>query len=236
MNPAAIIQQAAADGVKLTLSSGGTVKATGDQTAVNRWLPIIRERKEEIAAALALALSELVPNVPAVPSEKNMIEQEAELRRLVHEVAQYHDFSAEDEREALEKALADFDDALICFRALRRSDMNNDETTEAALRLLELATVDGMFSGLRLFEKGRAAEGVAVGAGFHVELLALSDDPAMVEVLVGLFRAYLLQIRAGGEPMRKLLEDAQMQQMVARLWRAVERAQADDEPPGEVIQ
>jgi hypothetical protein len=43
MTPAAIINEAMADGVSLTISPAGTIKATGDGAAVNRWLPAIRE-------------------------------------------------------------------------------------------------------------------------------------------------------------------------------------------------
>jgi hypothetical protein len=53
MTPAAIIREAAADGVSLALSSAGTIKAVGDQAAVNRWLPILREHKPGVMAALA---------------------------------------------------------------------------------------------------------------------------------------------------------------------------------------
>ncbi len=52
MNPAAIIKEATADGVNFSLSLAGTIKATGEQTAVNRWLPIIRDNKPAIVAAL----------------------------------------------------------------------------------------------------------------------------------------------------------------------------------------
>ncbi len=52
MNPAAIIKEATADGVNFSLSPTGTIKATGEQTAVNRWLPIIRDNKPGILAAL----------------------------------------------------------------------------------------------------------------------------------------------------------------------------------------
>ena len=55
MNPSAIIQQAAADGVSLILSPAGTIKATGDGAAVNRWLPVIREHKPGILAELRAA-------------------------------------------------------------------------------------------------------------------------------------------------------------------------------------
>ena len=52
MTPATIIGEAQADGVGLTLSSAGTIKATGDGAAVNRWLPAIREHKAGIVEAL----------------------------------------------------------------------------------------------------------------------------------------------------------------------------------------
>ncbi|GHU18693.1 hypothetical protein FACS189475_04590 [Betaproteobacteria bacterium] len=52
MTPSTLIQNAQTDGVKLFLLPSGSVKATGDQEAVNRWLPIIRERKQEIIVAL----------------------------------------------------------------------------------------------------------------------------------------------------------------------------------------
>jgi hypothetical protein len=51
--PAAIIREAAAEGESLALSSAGTIKATGDQAAVNRWLPLLREHKTAILTALA---------------------------------------------------------------------------------------------------------------------------------------------------------------------------------------
>ena len=52
MTPAAIIKGAITDGVRLALSPAGTIKATGDQKAVSRWLPVIREHKPGIVAAL----------------------------------------------------------------------------------------------------------------------------------------------------------------------------------------
>ena len=52
MTPPAIIKGALADGVKLTLSPVRTIKAIGEGKAVNRWLPLIREHKTGIIAAL----------------------------------------------------------------------------------------------------------------------------------------------------------------------------------------
>lgn len=53
MTPAAIIQQASADGVNIDLSRSGTIKATGDQSAVDRWIPLIRDNKPDIVALLS---------------------------------------------------------------------------------------------------------------------------------------------------------------------------------------
>ena len=52
MTPATIIREAQSDGVSLTLSPAGTIKATGDGAAVNRWLAVIREHKAEIIRVL----------------------------------------------------------------------------------------------------------------------------------------------------------------------------------------
>ncbi|MCX7165701.1 MAG: hypothetical protein NTV11_05445 [Rhodocyclales bacterium] len=52
MTPAAILKEAMADGVSLTISPAGTIKATGDGAAVSRWLPAIREHKAGIVEAL----------------------------------------------------------------------------------------------------------------------------------------------------------------------------------------
>ena len=41
MKPAAIIQEAAADGVILVRTSSGSLRATGEQAAVTRWLPVL---------------------------------------------------------------------------------------------------------------------------------------------------------------------------------------------------
>jgi len=52
MTPATIIREVQADGVKLALSPAGTIKVAGDGAAVNRWLAMIREHKEEIIGVL----------------------------------------------------------------------------------------------------------------------------------------------------------------------------------------
>ena len=55
MTPATLIREVQADGVRLALSPAGTIKATGDGAAVNRWRDVIREHKAEIVDALRQA-------------------------------------------------------------------------------------------------------------------------------------------------------------------------------------
>ena|ERR1035437_9822241 len=52
MRPETVIRQAAAEGVKLALSPPDNIKVVGDERAVDRWLPVIREQKPEIIAVL----------------------------------------------------------------------------------------------------------------------------------------------------------------------------------------
>lgn len=55
MRAAALIQQAAADGVALALTASGTVKVSGDPAAVARWCDAIRDSKPGIVATLQSA-------------------------------------------------------------------------------------------------------------------------------------------------------------------------------------
>jgi hypothetical protein len=65
MTPDTIIRQATAEGVTLALSTTGTLKATGEQDAVNRWLPIIKEQKAGVVKTL-LEQSALTGDLPAI--------------------------------------------------------------------------------------------------------------------------------------------------------------------------
>lgn len=58
MTPATIIREAQKEGVRLALYPAGTIKATGDGAAVNRWLAVIREHKAEIIDALKVGASD----------------------------------------------------------------------------------------------------------------------------------------------------------------------------------
>lgn len=55
MTPQAIIKNAAAEGVRLTLSASGNIKAAGDGAALSRWAAVIREHKAAIVGLLAAA-------------------------------------------------------------------------------------------------------------------------------------------------------------------------------------
>lgn len=68
MTPLAIMEQVAGDGVRLALSPNGTIKAIGDQKAVNRWLPIIRNNKPGIVAALQESVNVIIE--PSLPGAK----------------------------------------------------------------------------------------------------------------------------------------------------------------------
>ncbi|MGX2042249.1 hypothetical protein ACWJKU_19285 [Methylocaldum sp. MU1018] len=61
MTPATIIREAQAEGVRLALSTAGTIKASGDGAAVNRWLAVIREHKTEILEVLKASTSDTAP-------------------------------------------------------------------------------------------------------------------------------------------------------------------------------
>ena len=52
MSPAEIIEQATVEGVILTLPPRGTNKATGEQSAIDKWLPTIRDNKAAIITVL----------------------------------------------------------------------------------------------------------------------------------------------------------------------------------------
>ena len=54
MSPAEIIERATEEGVLLALSPSGSISAKGDQSAVDRWLPAIKQSKAAIIAELQL--------------------------------------------------------------------------------------------------------------------------------------------------------------------------------------
>ena len=61
MTAATLIARAAAEGVTLDLTARGTIAASGENATVTRWLPVIREHRNEILAALKVR--RLVPDL-----------------------------------------------------------------------------------------------------------------------------------------------------------------------------
>lgn len=54
MSPAEIVERATEEGVQLALSTSGSISAKGSQSAIDRWLPAIRQSKAAIIAELQL--------------------------------------------------------------------------------------------------------------------------------------------------------------------------------------
>ena len=54
MSPAEIINRTTEEGVLLALSASGSVSAKGDPSAIDRWLPAIKQSKSAIIAELQL--------------------------------------------------------------------------------------------------------------------------------------------------------------------------------------
>jgi len=79
MNAATLITSARADGLNFTVSDSGSVKLSGPQSAVDRWVPAIASNKPEIIALLrqetsaapvaALADSSAAGSAPISPIE-----------------------------------------------------------------------------------------------------------------------------------------------------------------------
>ena len=61
MTTATLIARAAAEGVTLDLTARGTIQASGENATVTRWLPVIRQHKNAILAALKVR--RLVPDL-----------------------------------------------------------------------------------------------------------------------------------------------------------------------------
>ena len=63
MNPATLINQAEEDGVRLALSDTGTLKASGDKSHIDKWLPVIRAHKVGLIALLSFAANDTTPDL-----------------------------------------------------------------------------------------------------------------------------------------------------------------------------
>lgn len=66
MNPAELVRRASADGVSLKVTPTGTLKVTGDDKAVRRWLPTLKANKPELVAALTQLPADLARRIQAM--------------------------------------------------------------------------------------------------------------------------------------------------------------------------
>jgi hypothetical protein len=55
MTPATILRESQSAGLRLSLSPGGKIKATGDRATVTQWLPLIQQHKAGIIGLLTAA-------------------------------------------------------------------------------------------------------------------------------------------------------------------------------------
>ena len=72
MTPETVIRQAAAQGVWVALSPPDNIKVVGNENAVDRWLPMIREHKPGILAALKEATTDPLPD-PAAEARRQRV-------------------------------------------------------------------------------------------------------------------------------------------------------------------
>ena len=147
MNPATIIREATADGLKLALSPAGTIKATGDASAVNRWLPILKANKPDILAALQKAANDTPGDTP-IP---------ADLEKLIRRAGTYWEYSPEDYALVRDLAQHDPDGLRMALESDKWIAMAEQEAQEERAAIMEY---DG---GLHREEAERLA-GIAKGA------------------------------------------------------------------------
>jgi len=67
MSTVALIQAASSDGLRLSLTHAGTIKAVGPRDALARWTPALREHKSKLIEELSKAASafSVSPTSPA---------------------------------------------------------------------------------------------------------------------------------------------------------------------------
>ena len=99
MTPATIIKEVMADGVRLALTPTGTIKATGDQEVLDRWLPLIRENKPAIVAVLQEAANETRKPEGAEYTLADL----AEMDRLLAELSKLERWNAEELEQRLDE-------------------------------------------------------------------------------------------------------------------------------------
>lgn len=127
MNPAAIIREAQADGVNLALSPSGTIKAKGDASAVNRWLPILKAYKPGILSALKEAANDTPGDTP-IPDD---------LERLIRRAGTYWEYSPEDYALVRDLARRDPDGLRLALESDKWIAMAEREAFEERAAIME---------------------------------------------------------------------------------------------------
>lgn len=100
MNAVDILEKAAAEGVILTLCLPDAISVAGDQSAVDKWLPVVRNNKPD----LVLALHET--------------ERWREFMALLRSVGPAYNTPAHEYAELQATARGDLDGALMAFREM----------------------------------------------------------------------------------------------------------------------
>ena len=127
MNPAAIIREANADGVNLALSPSGTIKAKGDASAVNRWLPILKAYKPGILAALKEAANDTPGDTP-IPDD---------LEHLIRRAGTRWEYSLEDYALVRDMARRDPDGLRLALESDKWIAMAEHEAFEERAAIME---------------------------------------------------------------------------------------------------
>ena len=127
MNPATIIREAQEDGVNLALSPAGTIKATGDASAVNRWLPILKAYKPGILSALKEAANDTPGDTP-IPDD---------LERLIRRAGTYWEYSPEDYALVRDLARRDPDGLRLALESDKWIAMAEREAFEERAAIME---------------------------------------------------------------------------------------------------
>lgn len=127
MKAAAIIKEAQADGVSLALSPAGTIKATGEESAVDRWIPILKAHKPDILAALQEAANDTPGDTP-IPDD---------LERLIRRAGTYWEYSPEDYALVRDLARRDPDGLRLALESDKWIAMAEREAFEERAAIME---------------------------------------------------------------------------------------------------
>jgi hypothetical protein len=120
-----ILERLAEDGIELSVSEDGDLDIVGDTNVVNSWLRAIKENKSTILSELKAKSSQHQLNGDAnvlqvaFPGNGKRDTAHSELTSLVRFCGEAYAFTEDEHSYALERALADHDSALRCFRAIK---------------------------------------------------------------------------------------------------------------------